>query len=59
MEKVLLNIRIRSFAGIWQDAHLCYLGRRTEDVAEQVDSIVVNTSEKAVFVYLIETNNVD
>lgn len=36
--------------------HACYPGRRIEDAFEEVDCLVVNTSEQMVFVYLIEQN---
>ena len=38
--------------------HLCYPGRKIEDITEKIDDLVVNSSEETVFVYLVGTNNV-
>ncbi len=38
--------------------HVCYLGRKIEDITDKVGDLVVNASEDAVFVYFAGTNNV-
>ncbi len=38
--------------------HVCYPGRRIEDITEKVDDLVGNASEDTVFVYFAGTNNV-
>ena len=38
--------------------HVCYSVRKIEDIADEIDDIVVNYLEETVFVYNVRTNNV-
>ena len=38
--------------------HLCYPGKKIEDITERVDDLVANSSERTVFAYFVGTNNV-
>ena len=38
--------------------HVCYPGKKIEDITEKIEDLVVNSSEETVFVYLVGTNNI-